>query len=341
MCPTRRTRCAVFLAICTIANGLAIAQSPDVNEASRIALSGNATAAALHTLLGARRRLVAPQCQQILTEFADEHGQTLASALRASGYTAQEHFDLLYLAEGNVTTQCLGGKRLAFTSPHSRVIFICGQVFEPYVRQNPIGAEILLIHEFLHTLGLGEDPPSTSQITDRVAARCGDVHDQIDITVNLVDPEGSFAAVRARAQVIAAGIYEQAGITVAWADELPPPPRALTLMVVPSASAPAHLADEAMGVAPSPGDGTRGSTAYVFSDRVTSFAASGQLHLASVLACAMAHEVGHLLLPAGAHTRDGIMRDRWSPRLFPPNVAGVPGFTPRQARLLRLRAASR
>ena len=59
----------------------------------------------------------------------------------------------------------------------SRVVLTCGQVFEPYVRQNPTGAEILLIHEFLHTLGLGENPPSTSQITDRVAARCSHVPD--------------------------------------------------------------------------------------------------------------------------------------------------------------------
>ena len=164
---------------------------------------------------------------------------------------------------------------------------------------------------------------------------------RIVIVVNVVDSDDSLSAVRVPAQLIAGGIYEQAGITVVWVDELTPPPSALTLMVVPSASSPAHLAAEAMGVAPSPGDGTRGSTAYVFSDRVTSFAESGQLHLASVLACAMAHEIGHLLLPAGAHTHDGIMRGSWSPYLFPPRVAGVPGFTPSQAQLLRLRAASR
>jgi hypothetical protein len=29
------------------------------------------------------------------------------------------------------------------------------------------------IHEILHTLGLEENPPSSSQITRRVLARCG------------------------------------------------------------------------------------------------------------------------------------------------------------------------
>ena len=164
---------------------------------------------------------------------------------------------------------------------------------------------------------------------------------RIVIVVNVVDLDDALPGILAQAQLIAGGIYEHAGITVVWVDELTPPPRALTLIMVPSASAPAHLTGEAMGVAPSPGDGTRGSTAYVFSDRVTSFAASGRLHLASVLACAMAHEIGHLLLPAGAHTRDGIMRDIWQPALFPPKSPGLPGFASAQARLLRLRAASR
>ena len=117
---------------------------------------------------------------------------------------------------------------------------------------------------------------------------------RVVIVANVIDSDDSLPAVLARAQSIAGGIYEQAGITVVWLDELRPPSRALTLMVVPSALAPARLTGEAMGVARSPGDGTRGSTANVFSDRVMSFAASGRLHLASVLGCAMAHEIGHL-----------------------------------------------
>ena len=34
-------------------------------------------------------------------------------------------------------------------------------------------AEIIVLHEALHTLGLGENPPLSAVITDRVAARCG------------------------------------------------------------------------------------------------------------------------------------------------------------------------
>jgi hypothetical protein len=34
-------------------------------------------------------------------------------------------------------------------------------------------AEIAVIHEALHTLGLGENPPDSREITRRVAERCG------------------------------------------------------------------------------------------------------------------------------------------------------------------------
>jgi hypothetical protein len=34
-------------------------------------------------------------------------------------------------------------------------------------------SEILIIHEVLHTLGLGENPPPSADITARVMARCG------------------------------------------------------------------------------------------------------------------------------------------------------------------------
>ena len=172
--PRRRFRLATILAFCMLARAVAVAQVSDLSDARRVALSGQARTKAIHVLSAARARLASPECQQVLTDFVDDRGRTLTTALGESGRTAQEHLDLLYLAEGNVAPQCLDRKRLAFTTPHSRVVFICGQVFESYVTQNPTGAEILLIHEFLHTLGLGENPPSTSEISDRVAARCGD-----------------------------------------------------------------------------------------------------------------------------------------------------------------------
>jgi len=39
--------------------------------------------------------------------------------------------------------------------------------------RDPSYAEAMVIHEMLHTLGLGENPPTTFEITDKVRGRCG------------------------------------------------------------------------------------------------------------------------------------------------------------------------
>jgi hypothetical protein len=144
-----------------------------------------------------------------------------------------------------------------------------------------------------------------------------------------------------RAQELATGIYEQAGVTLDWSGAAAPEARTLTIVLTTIATAPRGITPESMGVAPSPGDGSRGTTAYVFMDRVISFAATHRVSVEYVLACAMGHEIGHLLLPPNAHQANGVMRGNWHAKLFPPHAPGVPGFPPEQARLLRLRASSR
>lgn len=161
------------------------------------------------------------------------------------------------------------------------------------------------------------------------------------IAIRVEDPNGLSGPGIVRAQELATQIYEEAGVTLRWIiNETTKADKTLTVILTTSASAPSGLTSEAMGVAPSPGDGARGTTAYVFVDRVTMFAQSNHLADRFVLACALAHEIGHLLLPVNAHSSDGIMRGTWQPALFPPKAPGVPGFPHEQARLLRLRARS-
>jgi hypothetical protein len=75
---------------------------------------------------------------------------------------------------------CLDPSTGAYTTPRSRVVFVCGARFTsgPYSLAGAAG-EILIIHELLHSLGLPENPstndaPTSAQITRRVWARCGD-----------------------------------------------------------------------------------------------------------------------------------------------------------------------
>ena len=100
----------------------------------------------------------------------------------------------------------------------------------------------------------------------------------------------------------------------------------LTVTIATTATGPSGLGAEAFGVAPSPGDGTRGTHAYILFDRVERFADEHRVSLGYVLAGAIAHGIGHLLLPPNAHAAEGIMRSNWHPSLFPPKARGRPGF---------------
>lgn len=159
------------------------------------------------------------------------------------------------------------------------------------------------------------------------------------VLVQVENPHGLEAPGLDRAQKLASEIYLRAGVFLRWTpDETMEPDRTLTVVLTSSTAVPPGLGSDAMGVAPSPGDGTRGTLAYVFLDKVLSFAAAHRLVVAHVLACALAHEIGHLLLPPNAHRADSVMRAGWHPALFPPRAPGILGFPPDQAKLLRLRA---
>jgi hypothetical protein len=159
------------------------------------------------------------------------------------------------------------------------------------------------------------------------------------VAIRVENPAGLVVQGLVGAQDLATKIYQRAGVTLQWTfDENMGADRMLTIVLTTSTALPPSLGSDAMGVAPSPGDGTRGTLAYVFVDRVTSFAATYRVTARHVLACALAHEIGHLLLPPNAHRPDSVMRDGWHPALFPPRASGILGFPPEQARLLRLRA---
>lgn len=127
--------------------------------------------AVLHrAVVGAHCRLEQPACQRLFSEFSDASGQTLQSKLDALGYTGAAYLRLILFADGSGRRSCEEGA-FAFTTPGSRVVYVCGRAFRNLAERNPMIAQAIVIHEALHTLGLGENP-SSSQITARVLARC-------------------------------------------------------------------------------------------------------------------------------------------------------------------------
>lgn len=122
---------------------------------------------------GARRRLQTAECRRILDEFQDATGRPLRANLEALGLTPAQYLDLLVFYDGQGAGHCKARKVLATTWPGSRVVFVCGDQFAREWRVDRWNAEVVVIHEALHALGLGENPPSSRDITARVLERCG------------------------------------------------------------------------------------------------------------------------------------------------------------------------
>jgi hypothetical protein len=122
---------------------------------------------------GAAARLSRPSCQAVLADFDDESGGNLLTPLIARGKSPVDAFATLQFVDHDNAPQCATGKNLAFTRTGSQLIHICGREFVTRSRRNRKTAEIIVIHEFLHTLGLGENPPTSQAITAQVTLRCG------------------------------------------------------------------------------------------------------------------------------------------------------------------------
>jgi hypothetical protein len=121
-------------------------------------------------LVSATQRLARRECQTIFSEFRDESGRTLADVL--TGLRVDAPRFLTWLSFRDAPREYCDGGRLAVTTPGSRAVFVCGRSFERSWRENALYADATLIHEMLHSLGLGENPPSSRDITDRVLLHC-------------------------------------------------------------------------------------------------------------------------------------------------------------------------
>lgn len=134
----------------------------------------------------------------------------------------------------------------------------------------------------------------------------------------------------------AAAIFRAAGITLVWApplltsvDNAPTDGRCHFALVILNIQAP--FADDAPDTADVLGRAAPTlRRAWVFVNRAAAVAATGKVSVQTLLARAIAHELGHLLLRSHAHSHMGIMR----PRLELEQV-GLHGFSRDQASAMR------
>jgi hypothetical protein len=125
-------------------------------------------------LEGAARRLRDPGCAAIFEDFLDAAGAPLQRRLEAVRTSPPDYLARIVFADGFGHAFCARPDVVALTRPGSRVVYVCAPRFTALQGRDPARAEAVLLHEALHTLGLGEDPPASAEITRRVAARCGD-----------------------------------------------------------------------------------------------------------------------------------------------------------------------
>jgi hypothetical protein len=126
---------------------------------------------------GASERLLDPRCLSLLDEFQDAQGATLRAKLHALGVTAAGYLRRVPFVDGSGIRACRPEGVLMVARPGRVPVYVCpaGSVsrLSRDATRHPFRAELALIHEMLHTLGLGEDPPSSEQISRRVEQRCG------------------------------------------------------------------------------------------------------------------------------------------------------------------------
>ena len=159
------------------------------------------------------------------------------------------------------------------------------------------------------------------------AASTGQDGDAIAVDVRLVlDNVRVDASTIAEAKTEVARIYQAAGITIVWngageTDEEPSEQfleRSLIILIRGGDSAVRLLLPESsLGRALST-PGQRGRVAFIYWNRVQKVAIkylNYRVLVERMLAIAMAHEIGHLLLPPG-HSNDGLMKSEWEVRDF-------------------------
>jgi hypothetical protein len=142
-------------------------------------LLGWDTAAVERARAGAARRLGTPECQKLLSDFTDAEGRTLLQNLETWQLGAPDYLQVIRFVDGSSIRNCRQTSVQLTTAQGLPTVYVCpaslgiaGSRFAQTEIRNSSLAEFMVIHEMLHTLGLGENPPSTFEITDRVKERC-------------------------------------------------------------------------------------------------------------------------------------------------------------------------
>lgn len=161
-------RFAVWLV--TLGMAMAVGGPVSAHDGYHIFMVGTPRIVVANALDGAARRLSREQCRRVFDDFVDADGRSLKQVVDAAGKRPEDLLATLYFVDADGTPQCRIDVVQLFTAPGSRVVHLCPR-FAEIPLQSDLG-EMMIIHELLHTLGLGENPPASGDITRAVHRRC-------------------------------------------------------------------------------------------------------------------------------------------------------------------------
>jgi len=118
----------------------------------------------------------------------------------------------------------------------------------------------------------------------------------------------------------AAAIFAAAGVQLVWLDPVSAANEPFDVIVkiatgMKPSMLPGNAGDLSLGFAAvnATGAGRRGRLVWVLFDQVETHAEHHHIQISRLCGLVMAHEIGHLLLPAG-HSENGLMRATWELR---------------------------
>jgi len=146
------------------------------------------------------------------------------------------------------------------------------------------------------------------------------------------------------AEIQAAALYQQIGVSVVWASPTAgsgvPDPDLVVSILSARTMRPRPRSADTFGVARVSLLHPVGGMAYVFYDRIDALMRRMQGDTSCLLGYVIAHEVGHLLLPALPHTSHGIMQRHLSAREMDPGHANLIRFSRGQGERIRARVGA-
>jgi hypothetical protein len=148
---------------------------------------------------------------------------------------------------------------------------------------------------------------------------------------------GAPPAIVRQAQAEVTRVYAEIGVPLEWSEspDAESDHRPVThIVLLPYETGDLRRSEKpVMGAAVRTGGGN--AVAYVFYRRVQAEAVRYQVSTGLVLACAIAHEIGHLLLPDATHAPTGLMRACWGRDDFNRADQGQLRFLPDDAARIR------